>query len=417
MAAGGGGCVDRYDTTIHWSGEKYPLALLPWEKRIPVAELFERIDREENGTRTYAVNILNLAAHIGYVAPEWRPVEENARRAYGQMKKLFPAIRWWREQESPDVPIEGDFSKECVKLACDFNDPTRMLRLFVKFGRFIDIASMGRAFMAVIEGDAYWMIPQFVAAGMTPALIPSSLDPIACALQFRRPNALRSLIAHGFYDPRNQSPTELAVENGCTEELDILVENGADLYQETAEGLTLLQCAAQNGDKKMVEYLAYQLRNNLVLPHFLTEALPYAVESGNKELVVFMLKNGANLLAPDAEGNTVLHVVSATGDIEMARLLYAHDNNLIRLVECVSVEQEITPLWHAVVNGHTEMVRFLFRLGANPDISTKKGTSLLSFARGMAIAEIVTLIETEVAERRELLRGPPHIPDMEGKEE
>ncbi|NIT21389.1 MAG: hypothetical protein GTN53_02635 [Candidatus Aminicenantes bacterium] len=48
---------------------------------------------------------------------------------------------------------------------------------------------------------------------------------------------------------------------------------------------------------------------------------------------------------------------------------------------------------HAVAEGHTQTVRALLERGADPNVESKRGSSIIGFAQSKGFTEIVELLE------------------------
>jgi ankyrin repeat protein len=106
--------------------------------------------------------------------------------------------------------------------------------------------------------------------------------------------------------------------------------------------------------------------------------LHLAAMKGNKEIVDFLLENGADPLTKDKFGATALHLAAITG----------HDNTVKSLTD--SPEGRITinsqdnkgdtALILAARKGHTDTVKILLERGANPSLTNKQKESATTLA-------------------------------------
>ncbi len=97
-----------------------------------------------------------------------------------------------------------------------------------------------------------------------------------------------------------------------------------------------------------------------------------AVKSKDREAVRSLLKQDADLNAPEADGSTALAWASHWDDLETADLL-------IRAGAKVNAANEYgaTPLWMACTNGNAAMVEKLLQAGANPNAALTSGETAL----------------------------------------
>src|SRR6202049_5121479 len=103
-----------------------------------------------------------------------------------------------------------------------------------------------------------------------------------------------------------------------------------------------------------------------------TPSLGGAAKSADRVALSALLKQGANVNAPDGDGATALHWVSYRDDLESADLL-------IRAGADVNATNELgaTPLWTASQNGSGAMVKKLLAAGANPNVALLVGETPL----------------------------------------
>lgn len=102
-----------------------------------------------------------------------------------------------------------------------------------------------------------------------------------------------------------------------------------------------------------------------------------AAKKADKAAVRTLLKQGADVNAPYADGATALHWAAHWNDLEMADLL-------IRAGARVNAANDLgaTPLWVASINGSAEMIERMVKAGANPNTTLPSGeTPLMTAAR------------------------------------
>ena len=100
-----------------------------------------------------------------------------------------------------------------------------------------------------------------------------------------------------------------------------------------------------------------------------------AARNADPDAVRTILKQGANVNAPEADGTTALHWASYRDDIQSADLL-------IRAGAKVNATNDLgaTPLWTATQNASAAMVRRLLQAGANPSAALLSGETVLMAA-------------------------------------
>ena len=109
-----------------------------------------------------------------------------------------------------------------------------------------------------------------------------------------------------------------------------------------------------------------------------------AARNADKEALRTLLKQGANVNAPEADGTTALHWATYRDDLEGADLL-------IRAGAKVNAANDLgaTPLWTASQNANAAMVRRLLQAGANPNAALLLGETVLMAAAHSGNPDIV----------------------------
>jgi ankyrin repeat protein len=162
--------------------------------------------------------------------------------------------------------------------------------------------------------------------------------------------------------PRNDGYTalHLAVQKGCIEIVNFLLEKGANINVITNNGFTLLHCAA------------LETYHNKV------------------ELIELLLERGLNINASDNKGHTPLHFAAFNGYSEVVRCLLDKGANIN-----APNNDGWTPLYIAIDKKHPNVIKLLLERGADVNIKDKcQVTPLHYIARsdqrfGDKIAEMV----------------------------
>jgi uncharacterized protein len=100
-----------------------------------------------------------------------------------------------------------------------------------------------------------------------------------------------------------------------------------------------------------------------------------AAKSGDKDALRAVLKQGANVNAPEGDGTTALHWASYHDDAESTDLLIAAGAKVN-----AANDLGVTPLWTASQNGSETVVRKLLAAGANPNLALLAGETPLMVA-------------------------------------
>ena len=223
----------------------------------------------------------------------------------------------------------------------------------------------------------------------------SGESPLMTAVDNGNHDAASLLLEHGAdvnARETNGGQTALmwAAANRSPDIVRLLVDHGADPGARSKRGFTPLLFAAQQGDVESGRLLLQAGADvNDRSGNDRKTALMVAAASGNKEFPVLLLEKGANPDLSDEGGFTALHYAASDkdgADIVRALLVHgAHPNPRTARDsrEYVSAGVNLTgatPLFLAASRGNVETVRALVTGGADPFITTEKGTAPLHVA-------------------------------------
>ena len=156
----------------------------------------------------------------------------------------------------------------------------------------------------------------------------------------------------------------------------VLVDEGVDVNSARADGVTALIYATHWDDLESVDLLLRAGANvNAADDHGVT-ALARACENASPRMVERLLDAGADPNAALTSGLTPLMTAVETGEINVVRLLLTRGAD----VNAVTAETNNTALMWAVAGQHGDIVHRLIEQGADLDISTSKGFTLLMIA-------------------------------------
>jgi ankyrin repeat protein len=113
---------------------------------------------------------------------------------------------------------------------------------------------------------------------------------------------------------------------------------------------------------------------------------------GRKDIVVYLLKKGANINALNNEGGNPIHVAASRNQPECAEILLEHGAD----IESVRVQGSLTPLAIAVFKNNLEVADFLLRRGANINARIMRGMTILMAAERRASPDMKALINRYV---------------------
>jgi len=147
--------------------------------------------------------------------------------------------------------------------------------------------------------------------------------------------------------------------------------------------------ACQTGDLDRVKQILKEDPEQLhaVTPEGKTP-LHMATGWGRKEIVIYLLREGANINALNIQGGTPLHVAASRNQPECAAILL--DNGAD--IESVRVEGSVTPLAIAVFKNNLEVAEFFLSRGADMNARVMNGISILDAAERRASPAMKALL-------------------------
>jgi uncharacterized protein len=148
-------------------------------------------------------------------------------------------------------------------------------------------------------------------------------------------------------------------------------------------GEGILMMPAKEGNRKLVELL---LHYGAKVPGILKWAQFYYFE--RYDMAAFLLENGMNPNVKSWHHVTLLHDMAQKGDINKVELLLDQGAD----INAIEEEYQSTPLGMATRWGQVEMVEFLIREGADPNISGAPWSTPLSWSRKKGQAAIEELL-------------------------
>jgi len=201
---------------------------------------------------------------------------------------------------------------------------------------------------------------------------------------------------HGF------TPLHYAVFGGSREVVAALLDHGAPADPAIPAGATAgrylspLHLAAHYGDLAICELLVARgtgvnsklpTESKLWIEPTQRTSLHHAAESGNGELVRFLVEHGAEVNAADSRGQTALLVASECADANAVETLLSHG------ADANATDKEgRTALHHAAERRDAVMVKTLLSRGADADRKSRDGRTPTSIATGNGGEEIVKLL-------------------------
>lgn len=110
---------------------------------------------------------------------------------------------------------------------------------------------------------------------------------------------------------------------------------------------------------------------------------------GQKEIVLFLLKEGANINALNNQGGTAIHVAASRNQPECAAILLDHGADM----EAIRTEGSLTPLAIAIFKNNLEVAEFLLNRGADLNARVMDGVTILMASERRASPAMKALIK------------------------
>lgn len=180
----------------------------------------------------------------------------------------------------------------------------------------------------------------------------------------------------------------LAIENGDSVCLEILLESGADCNRKDSQGRIPLLLAIMKGEMKLVNSLLE--RGADVNSKDASGQIPIfmAIEKGNEVLVSCLLEKGAKINLVDEQGKSPLILAIESGNEKLALLLLEKGADVN-----YRDKEDKTPLFLAIEKESGPLVSALLERGADINITDAKGQTPLMLAIENNASWIPTLLE------------------------
>lgn len=164
-------------------------------------------------------------------------------------------------------------------------------------------------------------------------------------------------------------------DSGDINTVKLLLNHGADPNTTTAEGVTPLMYASQNGYYSIASLLLDNGADPNKIPFDGNTALHAVARAGNDSIAELLMINGANVNLSNNFGLTPLHYTVWLGYPYLTDLLLYYGAKVD-----VSDVYGYTPLMLSVYSGTSLSTRLLLEQGANPSLCSKRGVSPLMVA-------------------------------------
>ena len=180
-----------------------------------------------------------------------------------------------------------------------------------------------------------------------------------------------------------------AVENGSPQEVQQVIEKGAQIDSVNDTGETALMKAAWAGRTDIVGLL---LNHNPRINRQSLEgwtALFYGTVKGHKPVVEALLEAGAKPDLSDQDGRTPLMAAAWNGHTDIVKILLEREVNPNR-----KNRDGWTPLMFAALKGHVEVAQVLLNSGADPSLKNNEGDTSSKLAAHEGHSSFLSLLST-----------------------
>jgi len=169
--------------------------------------------------------------------------------------------------------------------------------------------------------------------------------------------------------PADDEPIIDATKRGDVEEVQALIQQGADVNEAYGDGMTALHWAAERGDLMVAEVLiaaGASVEAGTRIGHY--TPLHIAAKAGRPEVVAALIEAGVDVnVATTNSGATPLHLAASAGSADVIRLLVQHGAD----VNSGDGAASQTPLMFAVAFNRVDAVRALLEAHADPAVTSK----------------------------------------------
>jgi len=227
------------------------------------------------------------------------------------------------------------------------------------------------------------MVERLLSAGADPNMATKTgVTPLMTAARAGSLPAVRALLAkranvNALESSHGQSALMWAVSQRHPEVIATLIENGADVRARTSVRHRTIQTGNRYGDQNSIKGSVGETDLGGFTP------LLFAARVGDRESARSLLKAGAPVDEPAANGATALTIAAHSGHGEVATFLLEQGANPN------ADGAGYAPLHAAVLRGDHALLKALLAKGANPNAKLTKGTSSRYYSKDYAFNDLL----------------------------
>ena len=170
-------------------------------------------------------------------------------------------------------------------------------------------------------------------------------------------------------DNCNQTPLmDACFDGGRLDNIQLLIQNGADIQASSGNGSTVLHLASRNSNREVVEFFLKfnEISVNVVDNCNQTPLMHACFDGGRLDNIKMLIQNGADIQVRDSYDSTVLHFASRNSNQEVLEFFLTLNEISVNAID----NRTRTPLmWACFDGGHLHNVQAHISNGA--DIHTK----------------------------------------------
>jgi ankyrin repeat protein len=162
-----------------------------------------------------------------------------------------------------------------------------------------------------------------------------------------------------------------AIDRQHTDVAQLLLEAGADVEVQRADGVRPINLAIRRGNRKLAELLVANGAAYTIYIAAVFDDIDYVKDALDRDSSLASFE--------DSSHTHPLTAATSRNDVEMVKLLLDHGADPSLPEEGAPLGQ---PLWLAVYQGHRELAKLLLEHGANPNTAPESSGNVLMHARG-----------------------------------
>ena len=173
--------------------------------------------------------------------------------------------------------------------------------------------------------------------------------------------------------------TFACLDGGRLDNMEMLIQYGADINARDIDGETLLHYASRYSKQEIVEFLLKlnQISVNAANNNQAAPLMFACFDGGRLDNMETLLQFGADINARDIDGETLLHFASQYSRQDIVEFLLKLNQILVN----ATCNNQRTPLMFACSNGgHLDNMKTLIQYGADINVRFNDGSTLLHYA-------------------------------------